>query len=193
MGVKSEAKIIQAIENYLKTAGRFHLDVGFLEAEKIIQALRPTAEELVAAGSLRRRRDTVGDLDILAVASDGPALIKSFVNHPQTAAILAEGTTRCAIRLENGLQVDLRIMEKQDLGSALLYFTGSKAHNIALRRRAKAMGLKVSEYGIFQNGESIAGRTEEECYQALSLPWIPPNCERIEARSRPRSEAISPG
>lgn len=174
MGVKSEAKILQAIENYLKTAGRFHLDVGFLEAEKIIQALRPAADELVAAGSLRRRRDTVGDLDILALTGDGPALVKNFVNHPQTAAILAEGTTRCAIRLENGLQVDLRIMEKQDFGSALLYFTGSKAHNIALRRRAKAMGLKVSEYGIFQDGESIAGRTEEECYQALGLPWIPP-------------------
>lgn len=188
MGVKSEAKIIQAIENYLKTAGRFRLDIGFLEAEKIIQALRPAADELVAAGSLRRRRDTVGDLDILAVASNGPALIKNFVNHPQTAAILAEGTTRCAIRLENGLQVDLRIMEKQDFGSALLYFTGSKAHNIALRRRAKAMGLKVSEYGIFQDGESIAGRTEEECYQALGLPWIPPELREdrgeIEAAER---------
>ena len=188
MGVKSEAKIIQAIENYLKTAGRFHLDVGFLEAEKIIQALRPAADELVAAGSLRRRRDTVGDLDILAVTGDGPALVKNFVNHPQTAAILAEGTTRCAIRLENGLQVDLRIMEKQDFGSALLYFTGSKAHNIALRRRAKAMGLKVSEYGIFQDGESIAGRTEEECYQALGLPWIPPELREdrgeIEAAER---------
>ncbi len=190
MGVKSEAKIIQAIENYLKTAGRFHLDVGFQEAEKISQALQPTAEEIFAAGSLRRRRDTVGDLDILAVAGDGPALIKNFVNHPQTAAILAEGTTRCAIRLKNGLQVDLRIMQKQDFGSALLYFTGSKAHNIALRKRAKSMGLKVSEYGIFQDGESIAGRTEEECYRALGLPWIPPELREdrgeIEAAERGR-------
>ncbi len=190
MGAKSEEKILRAIENYLKTAGRFRLDTGFSEAERIIHSLRPAAEELLPAGSLRRRRETVGDLDILAVARDRTALTRSFVNHPRTAAILAEGTTRCAIRLENGLQVDLRIMENDDFGAALLYFTGSKAHNIALRRRARAMGLKVSEYGIFQNGERIAGRTEEECYRALGLPWIPPelreNRGEIEAAERGR-------
>jgi len=174
MGEKSEEKIVRAIESYRRTAGRFRLDVGFSEAEKILRALRPAAEELFPAGSLRRRRETIGDLDILAVARDRSALIKSFINHPETAAILAEGSTRSAVRLENGLQVDLRIMAKEDFGAALLYFTGSKAHNIALRRRAKEMGLKVSEYGIFRGQDKVAGRTEQECYRALGLPWIPP-------------------
>ncbi len=174
MGEKTEEKIVRSIESYRKTAGRFRLDTGFAAAEAISAYLEPAADELVPAGSLRRRRDTVGDLDILAVARDGPGLMERFISQPETAAVLAQGSTRSAVRLENGLQVDLRVMAREEFGSALLYFTGSKAHNIALRRRGRERGLKVSEYGIFQGEKKIAGETEEECYRALGLPWIPP-------------------
>lgn len=190
MGEKSEAKIVRAIENYRKTAGRFRLDVGVAHAEAILGSLKSAADELFPAGSLRRRRETVGDLDILAVSRDVPGLMQRFANLPETAAVLAQGHTRSAIRLENGLQVDLRVMEKKEFGAALLYFTGSKAHNIALRRRAREMGLKVSEYGIFRGEQRVAGRTEEECYRALGLPWIPPelreNRGEIEAAEKGR-------
>ncbi len=190
MGEKTEEKIVRAIESYRKTAGRFRLDTGFAAAEAITAYLGSAADELFPAGSLRRRRETIGDLDILAVARDGPGLMERFVGQPDTAAVLARGSTRSAVRLENGLQVDLRVMAPEEFGSALLYFTGSKAHNIALRRRAKELGLKVSEYGIFRGEKSIAGRTEEECYRALDLPWIPPelreNRGEIEAAEQDR-------
>ncbi len=174
MGEKSEAGIIRAIENYRKHIGRFRLDDGLAAGAKILDSLKPVADRVVAAGSLRRRRETIGDLDILAVSSDPSALTDRFVNLPGTASVPARGPTRSSIRLEGGLQVDLRVMEGDEFGSALLYFTGSQAHNIALRRRAREMGLKVSEYGIFRGEEKVAGETEEDCYRALDLPWIPP-------------------
>lgn len=189
MGEKTEENIIRAIESFRRTAGRFRLDVGFTYAEAITAFLREEAEELFPAGSLRRRRETVGDLDILAVSSRPPELMEKFVSQPETAAVLARGETRSSVRLENGLQVDLRVMKKAELGSALLYFTGSKAHNIALRKRALGMGLKVSEYGIFRGKKKVAGKTEEECYRALGLPWIPPELRE----SRGEIEAAEAG
>jgi len=190
MGEKTEENIIRAIESYRKTAGRFRLDVGFTYTEAIVAFLRSSADELLAAGSLRRRRETIGDLDILAVSRKGSDLMERFVSQPETTAVLARGETRSAIRLENGLQVDLRVMKKTELGSALLYFTGSKAHNIALRKRAQGMGLKVNEYGIFRSGNKIASRTEKDCYRALGLDWIPPelreNRGEIEAAEKGR-------
>ena len=174
MGEKTEENIIRAIESYRRTAGRFRLDVADGCAEAIVAFLRMGKDQFYPAGSLRRRRETVGDLDILAVTGRTAALMEKFVSQPETAAVLARGETRSSVRLENGLQVDLRVMKKAELGSALLYFTGSKAHNIALRQRALGMGLKVSEYGIFRGEEKIASETEEDCYRALNLPWLPP-------------------
>lgn len=176
MGYKTEAKILRAIDNYRKGAGRFRIDIGFTYAESITNYLNPLKglKALVPAGSLRRRQETIGDLDILAICRDPAPLMDRFTVYDKGEDILAHGSTKSSLLLKDGLQVDLRAMDSRQFGSALLYFTGSKAHNIALRKRAMAMGLKVSEYGIFQDDAAIAGRTEEECYRALGLSWIPP-------------------
>ncbi len=176
MGEKTEAKILRAIENYRKGAGRFRIDIGFTYAESITNYLNTLTglKELIPAGSLRRRQETIGDLDILAICHDPAPLMDQFTAYDKAEDILAHGSTKSSLLLKEGLQVDLRAMDSREFGSALLYFTGSKAHNIALRKRAKAMGLKVSEYGIFRADDAIAGKTEEDCYRALGLPWIPP-------------------
>lgn len=132
----------------------------------------PGVGETVVAGSFRRRRETVGDLDVLA---SGPASITDgFVAYPEVAKILAKGPTRATVLLRNGLQVDLRVVPDESFGAALVYFTGSKAHNIALRKRAQGRGLKINEYGVFRGEAPIAGRTEAEVYRAVGLPLIPP-------------------
>jgi DNA polymerase (family X) len=173
---KTEAKILRAIDNYRKGAGRFRIDIGFTYAESITDYLNTLKGlmELIPAGSLRRRQETIGDLDILAICRDPAPLMDRFTAYDKAEDILAHGSTKSSLLLKDGLQVDLRAMDSRQFGSALLYFTGSKAHNIALRKRARAMGLKVSEYGIFQDDDLIAGKTEDDCYQALGLSWIPP-------------------
>ena len=176
MGEKTEAKILRAIENYRKGAGRFRIDIGFTYAESIVRYLNPVPglKDLIPAGSLRRRQETIGDLDILAICRDPVPLMDRFTGYDKAEDILAHGSTKSSLLLKDGLQVDLRAMNNRQFGSALLYFTGSKAHNIALRKRARAMGLKVSEYGVFRDDDVIAAQTEEDCYRALGLPWIPP-------------------
>ncbi len=179
MGAKSEEKILRAIAAYRPGAARTRLDVGFTYAESIVGRLQgvPGVKQLVPAGSLRRRRDTIGDLDILAISSDGGPLMEAFAGYDGAEAVISRGPTKSSLRLRGGLQVDLRVLEEKSFGAALLYFTGSKDHNIALRRRAQERGLKVSEYGIFRAGEEgkpLAGKTEEECYRLLGLDWIPP-------------------
>lgn len=132
----------------------------------------PGVGDAIVAGSYRRRRETVGDLDVLA---SGPASITDgFVAYPEVAKVLAKGTTRVTVVLRNGLQVDLRVVPAESFGAALVYFTGSKAHNIALRRRAQGRGLKINEYGVFRGEARIAGRTEADVYRAVGLPLIPP-------------------
>ena len=178
-GAKSEEKILRAIAAYRPGAARTRLDVGFTYAESIVGRLQgvPGVKQLVPAGSLRRRRETIGDLDILAISSDGGPLMEAFAGYDGAEAVISRGPTKSSLRLRGGLQVDLRVLEEKSFGAALLYFTGSKDHNIALRRRAQERGLKVSEYGIFRAGEEgkpLAGKTEEECYRLLGLDWIPP-------------------
>src|SRR5690606_19451253 len=132
----------------------------------------PTVGQVVIAGSFRRRRETEGDLDLLAT---GDASVgEGFAAYPEVAKVLAKGPTRVTVVLRSGLQADLRVVPEESFGAALAYFTGSKAHNIALRRRAQARGLKVNEYGVFRGGRRIAGRTEAEVYAAVGLPLIPP-------------------
>jgi len=192
MGEKTEAKILRAIENYRKGAGRFRIDIGFTYAESIVRYLNPVPglKDLIPAGSLRRRQETIGDLDILAICRDPVPLMDRFTGYDKAEDILAHGSTKSSLLLKDGLQVDLRAMNNRQFGSALLYFTGSKAHNIALRKRARAMGLKVSEYGVFRDDDVIAAQTEEDCYRALGLSWIPPELreDRGEVEAAERGE-----
>jgi DNA polymerase (family X) len=134
-------------------------------------------ENVVVAGSYRRMKETVGDLDILVTASAGagaPAAMRRFVEYGEVKKVLAQGETRASVVLACGLQVDLRVVPRESAGAALHYFTGSKAHNIALRRMAQAKKLKVNEYGVFRGTRRIAGDTEESVYQVFGLPWIAP-------------------
>jgi DNA polymerase (family 10) len=147
-------------------------------AEEIAAALRrvPQALHVEVAGSLRRFKETIGDLDFLAATREPEPVMEAFVQLPAVRRVMARGPTKSSILLEDGLQVDLRVVAPDSLGAALLYFTGSKAHNIKLREWAERRGLKISEYGVFdaRSGERVAGRTEEEVYAAVGLPWIPP-------------------
>ncbi|HXQ28882.1 MAG TPA: DNA polymerase/3'-5' exonuclease PolX [Gemmatimonadales bacterium] len=135
---------------------------------------------IAVAGSFRRRRETVGDLDVLVTCADRTAVMQRFVTYPDAAEVLAHGDTRSTIRLRGGLQVDLRAVEPAAYGAALQYFTGSKAHNVELRQLAQSKNLKLNEYGLFKGTRRVAGTTEEEIYAALGLDWIPP--ELREAR-----------
>jgi DNA polymerase (family 10) len=128
---------------------------------------------------LRRRRESVGDIDLLVVSDRGAGVARYFVAYPQFREVLARGAKRASAVLASGLQVDLRVVPEESFGAALLYFTGSKAYNIDLRRRAIARGLKLNEYGLFKGERRIAGATEESIYAALDLPWLAPERREI--------------
>jgi DNA polymerase (family 10) len=144
--------------------------------------------EAQAAGSLRRCRDTVGDLDLLVTAPDGAAVCRYFTSYPDVRDVLQEGDTKASVVLKSGLQVDLRVVPQESYGAALMYFTGSKAHNIRLRNLAIDRGLKLNEYGLFKGSRAVAGADEEQVYAALGLPWIAPELREdrgeIEAASK---------
>lgn len=171
-----EARLLEEAMRRTQAPQRLRLSVAGDYARALAAYVRkaPGVAEVVVAGSYRRRKDTVGDLDLLASAADGQAVIGHFVRYDEADRILSQGPTRSTLVLKSGLQVDLRVIGEDIFGAALIYFTGSKAHNIGLRRRAQARGLKLSEYGLFRGEQRIAGRTEAEVYQALGLPWIEP-------------------
>jgi len=156
------------------------------EADDFVQAILEQlksasgVERLAAAGSYRRGKETVGDLDFLVTAADPEPVMDRLEHFGAVSTILARGDTKMSVRLRNGMQVDLRVVPAESFGAALQYFTGSKEHNVVLRGRAKDLGLKLNEYGVFRGEELIAGRTEEDVYRALDLPWFPP--ELREAR-----------
>lgn len=137
-------------------------------------------EEAVVAGSYRRRKETVGDLDILVTCRNGARVMEAFVAYEDIGEILAQGDTRSTVRLRSGLQVDIRIVPQESYGAALHYFTGSKAHNVAVRTMAIRKGLKLNEYGVYRNNQRIAGRTEEEVYRQVDLPYIEPELREDE-------------
>lgn len=186
MGEKSEADILQAIEEYEKMPhDRRFLHVGLIEAEKFLDYLRKMPEilQIQYAGSLRRGVETIGDIDILCAPKKMSLKIVGeimdyYAAYPEIASIINRGETKSSVILMTGIQVDLRVLDSSIFGAALHYFTGSKAHNIRVRDRAKQMGLKVSEYGVFDvSGEKeqlIAGKTEEEVFSAIGLPFIIP-------------------
>ncbi len=190
-GKKSEEKILEAIERHKKRSGRFRLS----SADELIQPLieymlqDDRVERLEVAGSYRRRQETVGDIDLLAIASDAEPVMERFTSYPQVRSVEKSGDTRGTVILSSDLQVDLRILPAESYGSALVYFTGSKEHNVELRKRALQRGLSVSEYGVFELaeegegeesttgrelGKRVAGATEEEVYASVGLPWITP-------------------
>src|SRR6266478_567681 len=175
-GEKSEQKILKALA-FVQTSGQ----------RTPLAAVRPVIDELAAAlarmpgvvrvevaGSMRRRKETVGDADLLALARTAEAAIAAFAQLPAVARVLGQGDTKYSVKLQDGLQVDVRVVPEESFGAALLYFTGSKAHNVALRQLAIKKGWKLNEYGVFRGDTSIAGKTEEEVYAALDLPFIPP-------------------
>ncbi len=175
-GEKTELHILQALEARSASPNRFKLAVAAQYADSLCVYLKKTegVEQVVVAGSFRRARDTVGDLDILVTASDAATVTTRFADYDEVAEVLASGATRSSVRLRSGLQVDLRVVAPESFGAALVYFTGSKAHNIALRRLGQERGLKINEYGVFRGARRVAGETEESIYAALDLPYIAP-------------------
>lgn len=177
-GQKTEEKILKAIKGLKAFSGRFRLSLARPYSENIVEHLKkvPGTGEVVPAGSMRRWRDSVGDLDILATCKEPGRIMDAFTTHPDVREIVSRGETKSTVILSSGLQVDLRVLDKGSFGAALQYFTGSKAHNVAIRDRAKRMGLKVSEYGVFRekDGRKLAGAKEEDVYKCVGLPWIPP-------------------
>jgi DNA polymerase (family 10) len=190
MNQKSEENILKAIEVFRRAVGRFRLDTAYETAEVLTAWLRDSkaVEEITPAGSLRRGRETVGDLDLLVTGSDPPSIADHFVKYPGIAAILAKGQDKVSVKLTNDMQVDVRLLDRSAYGAALQYFTGSKEHNVVLRDRAKRQGWKLNEYGLFEGEKVLASRTEEEIYAKLGLPWIPPelreNLGEIEAAEK---------
>ena len=184
MGEKQESKLLKAIEDYRRIAGRFLLDAAETQAEKIAEHLRgyPGVEKVTPAGSLRRGRETVGDLDILVTGKaccddqQREGLIDHIIKLPGLMDIIARGENKVSFRLRGGMQVDVRFLAPESFGAAMQYFTGSKAHNVALRQRALKMGYTLSEYSLarLDNEKPVAGKTEEEIYTKLKLDYIPP-------------------
>jgi DNA polymerase (family 10) len=192
MSAKSEENILRAIDGFKKGTGRFRLDTAYEVAEQLSQYLLQMSgvEKVTPAGSLRRGRETVGDLDLLVTGKNLEKLADQLLKRAPPAEVLARGDDKVSFKLPSHMQVDVRMLPPESFGAALMYFTGSKEHNVALRARAQRQGLKLSEYGLYRGDEIVAGRTEEEVYQALGLPWIPPelreNMGEIEAAEEGR-------
>jgi len=175
---KTEENILKGIEMLKRGAERQPLGKVLPIAEEIVEHLkkRVSVNKISVAGSIRRWKDTIKDIDILATAGDAKAVMSAFVHLPQVKDVLMQGPTKSSIIIHEGLQVDLRVVEEDSFGAALAYFTGSKAHNIRLREMAVRAGLKINEYGIFRerDDKKIGGEKEEDVYKALGLPFIPP-------------------
>jgi DNA polymerase (family 10) len=176
MNEKSEQNILKAIEALHRVTGRFRLDTVSELAEELDAHLRQFrgVERVTPAGSLRRGRETVGDLDLLVTGRNLGGLADHFLKFPRIGQVLVKGEDKASAKLSNGLQVDVRMLAPESYGAALQYFTGSKEHNVALRDRAKRRGWKLSEYGLFEGEKVLASQTEEEIYAKLALAWIPP-------------------
>jgi DNA polymerase (family X) len=190
MGAKLEEKVLRSIEAYRKSAGRFLLSFGRRIADELMAefAALTGIEKVEAAGSLRRGRETIGDLDILVTGPGAPEALTHLVRHPKAQEVLGQGVNKASVTfgLER-LQVDVRALRHESFGAAMQYFTGSKEHNVVLRTNAIKQGLTLNEYGLFtlEGNERVAGESEEELYGRLGYEWIPPelreNCGELEA------------
>ncbi len=185
-GEKTEQNILKAVETFKRSTGRFRIDKAEAAAAELIEFIKQYGkgvESITPAGSLRRGRETVGDLDLLLILSEGhtsqkkvDAIAEHILKFPRIEQTLAHGENKVSFTLQNGLQVDVRLLEKESFGAALLYFSGSKEHNVALRGRANDMGLTLNEYSLatLKGEKPVARRTEQEIYAKLKLDYIPP-------------------
>jgi DNA polymerase (family 10) len=175
-GEKTARNIVKALRKFEKSEKRVLLFKAERMIEPLIDYLKKDnfTNKVIVAGSFRRRKETVGDIDILVTSKKGKKVIDRFVNYEEVKNIISQGETKSSVELQSGLQVDLRVVKKNSYGAALIYFTGSKPHNIKLRNLAIDQGYKVSEYGVFKNNHQLAGKTEKEVYNFLGLDYIPP-------------------
>jgi DNA polymerase (family 10) len=179
MGAKLEEKVLRSIESYKKSVGRFLLSFGRRTADELAAEFTalPGIERVEAAGSLRRGRETIGDLDILVTGPNAAATLEHIIRHPKSQEVLGQGGNKASVTFGmERLQVDVRALPHESFGAAMQYFTGSKEHNVALRTQAIKQGLTLNEYGLFtlEGNQRVAGETEEEIYQRLGYAWIPP-------------------
>ncbi|MHC4415300.1 MAG: DNA polymerase/3'-5' exonuclease PolX [Planctomycetota bacterium] len=204
LGAKTVENIRESIAFMSAAGGRIRLGEALPRAEQIIESLRAVdrTTRVEHAGSLRRGRETIGDIDILACTSDPQALGRAFRSMPGVVKVLAAGETKSSVRLEAGMQVDLRVVDQESFGAALMYFTGSKQHNVLMRERAIRKNLRLNEYGLFPGRDNeartpqsrgvkpVASKEEHELFAALDLPWLPPEIREgrgeLELRSTPR-------
>lgn len=187
---KTELNILKGIEFAKKGQGRFILGLelpSIRETERRLKSL-PEVRKAMAAGSVRRMKETIGDADFLVVSDSGANVIDYFVSMPEVITVVDKGKTKSSVKLKSGMNADIRILPEESFGAALQYFTGNKDHNIVLRKMAQQKGWKLNEYGIFGEKKQLAGATEEEVYEKLGLEWMPPelreNTGEIEAASR---------
>jgi DNA polymerase (family 10) len=175
-GEKTAQTILDGIAHLAQTGKRVSLAKAKAEADAIVEELLKldSVTQAAVAGSCRRRKETVGDLDVLATSTNSATTMDWLAGNERVEKVLARGETKQRVRLKSGIEMDLRVVSDESYGAALQYFTGSKEHNIVIRRRAQERGLKINEYGVFRNEKSVAGRTEEEVYAAVDLLWIPP-------------------
>jgi len=175
-GEKKAENIRRGIELLKASKGRMNLGVAFPLAKRIVETLREKtrSKKIEWAGSLRRMRENIGDIDILATGPNHEKIIHAFTHLPEVKEVLASGETKASVIVEGGVQIDLRVVEEDSYGAALQYFTGSKDHNIHLRGIARAKGIKINEYGVFKGEKKIGGKDEREVYKALAMDWIEP-------------------
>jgi len=176
MGEKKIENIKRGIQLLKQSKGRMNLGVAFPVAKRIVETLRQKtgSKKIEWAGSLRRMKENIGDIDILATGKDKEKIFQVFTHLPEVKEVLASGETKASMIVEGGTQIDLRVVEEDSYGAALQYFTGSKGHNIHLRGIAKAKGIKINEYGAFKGEKKIAGKEEKDIYRSLGMDWIEP-------------------
>jgi DNA polymerase (family 10) len=176
IGEKKVENIKRGIELLKQSKGRMNLGIAFPLAKRIVEALREKTglRKIEWAGSLRRMRENIGDIDILATGPNHEKIVTTFTHLPEVKEVLASGETKASVIVEGGVQIDLRVVEEDSYGAALQYFTGSKGHNIHLRGIAKAKGIKINEYGVFKGEKKIGGKEEKDVYKVLGMAWIEP-------------------
>jgi len=175
-GEKTEKNILEAIEFAKRSRGRFLLGEILPTVKEVYEELKSLkeVERVDVVGSIRRMKETIGDVDFLVISKNPEPIMDFFVSLPGVVKVWGKGSTKASVRMKEGFDMDIRVLPKRSYGAALQYFTGSKEHNIALRKIAIEKGLKLSEYGLFKSSEMIAGESEEEIYQKLGMDWIPP-------------------
>ena len=176
IGEKKVENMKRGIQLLKQSKGRMNLGMAFPIAKRIVETLRAKtgSNKIEWAGSLRRMKENIGDIDILATGPDKEKIVQAFTHLPEVKEVLASGETKASIIVEGGVQIDLRVVEEDSYGAALQYFTGSKGHNVHLRGIARAKGIKINEYGVFKGEKRIGGKEEKDVYEALGIPWIEP-------------------